>query len=369
MAMQAMIRKFLALEAAGGLVLFFAAIFAMLWVNSSFAPIHQQLADKYTFFINDGLMSLFFLVVGLELRRGYDSGQYANKAQMLLPALAALGGMIVPALVYVAVNHADSTAWRGWATPVATDIAFAVGVLSLCGKRIPAGLRLFLLALAIFDDIGAILIIALFYSHGIALSYLLGVAVILLVLYLLRRLRIKKMTPYLLLGAALWYVLLNAGVHPTIGGVLFAFFVPDDNSLEQELHPWVTLLVIPLFALANAGFPLEGMVDQLSSTVVLGIILGLFVGKQIGVFGTAWLLIRLKFASMPGKCSWTALYGVSLLCGIGFTMSLFLGTLSFQGDSLRLVDVRLGVLIGSVMSGIVGALVLLGRRNHIEHAN
>lgn len=358
--MKAIMKRFLEQEAAGGLVLFFAAVAAMWWVNSPLHPLHQQFVEKYRFFINDGLMTLFFLVVGLELKRSYQDEQYIP-ALLLLPVITAVCGMIVPAAIYIFCNYGDSVALRGWATPVATDIAFAVGVLSFFGRRIPAGLRLFLLALAIYDDIGAILVIAFFYSQKLSLAYLLIAVVLIGVLYLLSRVRVKKILPYLAVGAGLWYALLCSGVHPTIGGVLLAFFLPEHNHLEEELHPWVTLFIMPLFALANAGFPLAGMMQQLDNTIVIGIVLGLFLGKQIGIFGSAWLLIRLKLAKLPGRCSWRALYGVSLLCGIGFTMSLFLGTLSFQGDNVRLVDVRLGVLVGSILSGMIGALVLLGK--------
>jgi NhaA family Na+:H+ antiporter len=349
---QSMLKRFLAWEALGGIMLFLATIIAMSWVNSPFDFLHQQLVDKYIFFINEGLMTLFFLLVGLELKRGYQGGQYSHLAQMLMPVVAALGGMLLPALIYMAFNYHNPDALRGWATPVATESV---------GSRVPPKLRLFLLALAIFDDIGAILIITLFYSHELSLYYVYAALALTLILYLLHRYAIKSLLLYLILGACLWYALLRAGVHPTIGGVILALFLPDDGRVEDALHPWVTLLIMPLFALANAGFPLQGVMAHLDSTVALGIVLGLFLGKQLGVFGSAWLLIRIKVATLPGQCSWRALYGVSLLCGIGFTMSLFLGTLSFQGDNSRLIDVRLGVLVGSVLSGVIGALVLLGK--------
>jgi Na+:H+ antiporter, NhaA family len=355
------IKRFLALESSGGIVLFLAALCAMVWVNSPLAGVHQVLAEKYLFFINEGLMTLFFLVVGLELKRGYYGGQYDSLAHVLLPAFAALGGMLMPAIIYIGFNYHDPEALRGWATPVATDIAFAIGVLSLCGKRISPGLRMFLLALAIYDDIGAILIIALFYSHGISLYFALAAAALVVALYGMNRQGIKSLFPYLLVGVALWYALLRSGIHPTICGVLLALFLPEECGVEEALHPWAAWLVMPLFALANAGFPLDGMAAHLGSTVVIGIVLGLFFGKQMGVFGFSWLLIRMGFASLPGNCGWRALYGVALICGIGFTMSLFLGTLSFQEDSARLVDIRLGVLLGSVLSGVAGALLLLGK--------
>lgn len=356
---QAMIKRFLDMEAAGGVVLFWSAVLAMLWVNSPLAYLHQQFLDHYLFMINDGLMAFFFLLVGLELKREFQSGECSSLAQIALPIVAALGGMIAPAAIYAVLNYHSPDTLVGWATPVATDIAFALGVLSLFGRRIPAGLRWFLLALAIFDDIGAILIIALFYSHGLAPVYLLLSLASVFLLYLLNRYSVKSLWPFWVVGLVLWYGLLQSGIHPTLAGVVLALFLPDGGKVEDALHPWVTFLVMPIFALANAGFPLAGMMDRAGSTVVSGVVLGLFLGKQLGVFGSAWLLIRMKFASLPERCSWQALYGVSLLCGIGFTMSLFLGTLSFQEDSIRLVDVRLGVLVGSILSGVAGALVLL----------
>lgn len=355
------VKRFLETEASSGLILFCAAVFAMVWVNSPLLYLHQQFTDQFLFFINEGLMTFFFLVVGLELRREFFSGKRAKMQQILLPAIAAVGGMVVPAIIYIVLNYHDTSALAGWATPVATDIAFALGVLSLFGSRIPTGLRVFLLALAIFDDVGAIIIIALFYSHGLSLAYLLASMLGVLALYLLRRCAVNALLPYLVIGVALWYGLLQAGIHPTLSGVLLALLLPNGHEVEEFLHPWVSFLIMPLFALTNAGFPLAGLTAQFGSTVVWGIVLGLFFGKQLGVLGSAWVLIRMKLATLPDKCSWRALYGVSLLCGIGFTMSLFLGTLSFQGDSIRLIDVRLGVLVGSILSGVIGALVLFGQ--------
>jgi Na+:H+ antiporter, NhaA family len=354
-------------EATGSIVLFFMAILAMLWANSSFAYLHQQFLIASLPFINDGLMAIFFLAVAMELKREILDGQFLPYSQLILPVGAAMGGMIVPALIYLLINIAHPINFAGWSTPVATDIAFALGALSLFGKRIPVELKLFLLALAIFDDVGAIIIIALFYSHGLSFIGLIASAFILGLLYLLNRKKILSLTPYLLLGVLLWLCLLHSGIHPTLAGVALAWLLPDTKikmtsplrSLEEYLTPWVAYLVLPLFALANAGFAWQGIHWSSENLfIVAGICGGLFIGKQIGVFGVSWLLIRLKWAKLPKKTQWLQLYGVSLLCGIGFTMSLFLGTLSFQNQSDRLSEVRLGVLIGSLLSGVIGTLIL-----------
>lgn len=361
------IQKFLQLESSSGIILFMMTFIAMLWANSPLSFIHQQFIDRSLFWVNEGLMAIFFLVVGLELKRGYLEGQMSRLSQIILPATAAFGGMLVPAFVYVYINYADPVTLRGWATPVATDIAFALGVLSLFGNRVPVALKLFLLVLAIFDDIGAIVIIGLFYSQGLSYLWLFQSAVLVLILYLFNRLSIRSLIPYLLVGGWLWLCLLRSGVHPTLAGILLALTIPAGpnkntsllHQLEDKLHPWVAYLIMPLFALANAGFSLEGVsMSTLSSVVVLGIALGLLIGKQIGVFGFSWILILLRFAKLPEKSTWLELYGVALLCGIGFTMSLFLGTLSFQNENTYLAEVRLGVIIGSILSGLVGAVVL-----------
>lgn len=366
--MRRLLKQFLELEASSGIILFFAALLAMLWANSPLATLQQAFRDHFLFIINEGLMAVFFLVVGLELKRGYLEGHLSSRSQIVLPAAAALGGMIVPALLYLAVTAGDALAMQGWSTPVATDIAFALGVLSLFGKRVPSGLKLFLLALAIFDDIGAIFIIGVFYSHGLSIIYLLLAVMIVVALYLLKRKGILSLLPYLLLGALLWVALLFSGVHPTIGGVVLALMIPDKiengssalHRLEECLHPWVAYLIMPLFALANAGFSIMDITaDTGSKKIALGIMLGLVIGKQVGVFGSSWILIKNRLAVLPDKVSWYALYGVSILCGIGFTMSLFLGTLSFQHHAVYLSDVRYGVMAGSVLSGLLGAAMLL----------
>lgn len=363
-----MLKRFLQLESAGGIVLFVMAILAMAWANSPFSYIHQQFIDQFLFVINDGLMAVFFLIVGLELKRGYLEGQLSKLSDVILPFFSALGGMLIPVLIYYWVNAANADTLRGWATPVATDIAFALAVLSLFGKRVPVALKLFLLVLAIFDDIGAILIISLFYSTEISWVFLLLSCMLVIILILLNRFSVRSLIPYLLIGMILWICLLYGGVHPTIAGVLLALTIPDgkdhDHSplhiLEESLHVWVAFVIMPLFALANAGFSLQGLTLQdLTKGVVLGITLGLFIGKQLGVFLFSLMLVKLKFARLPDRCSWAELYGISILCGIGFTMSLFLGTLSFPNEATYLAEVRLGVIMGSFLSGLVGAIVLL----------
>jgi NhaA family Na+:H+ antiporter len=362
-----MIRRFLQMESASGMVLFVVAIVAMIWANSPLNTLHQQFINKFLFIINDGLMAIFFLLVGLELKRNYLEGQLSRLSEVILPFFAALGGMLVPVIIYCWINKGQPETLRGWATPVATDIAFALGVLSLFGKRVPNALKLFLLALAIFDDIGAIIIISLFYSTGIAWSFLFLAFIFTGVLLLLNHKAVSSLTVYLCGGLCLWLCLFYAGIHPTIAGVLLAFTIPTKKDLhlsplhrlENNLHFWVAFIIMPLFALTNAGFSLQGLTfTDLLQKVVLGITLGLFLGKQIGVFLFSWLIIKLKFAKLPVHCSWLGLYGISLLCGIGFTMSLFLGTLSFPNDADYLAQVRLGVFMGSFLSGLLGSIIL-----------
>lgn len=362
------LKQFLQLESSSAYILFIMALVAMILANSPLAFIHQRFIAASLFWINEGLMAIFFLLVGLELKRGFLEGELSHFSQVALPGMAALGGMLMPALVYWGVNHANPVTIKGWATPVATDIAFALGVLSLFGQRVPAGLKIFLMALAIFDDVGAIILITLFYSHGLSYLLLFQAAVLVFILYVCNRLSVLSLIPYLLVGGLLWGSLLHSGVHPTVAGVLLALAIPANEKkehsplhrLEQVLNPWVAYLIMPLFALANAGLSFyELSMNNLASLVVLGIVLGLFVGKQIGVFCFSWLLIQCRLAKLPFKCSWAELYGVALLCGIGFTMSLFLGTLSFQHSNIYLAEVRLGVIIGSILSGLAGGIVLL----------
>jgi NhaA family Na+:H+ antiporter len=378
------ISKFLKGEAAGGIILFFMALAALILCNSPFGDFYEKIwlqtisirishfsiSQPLLFWVNDGLMTLFFLLVGLELKREFLEGELASASKIILPGIAALGGMVVPALIYCAFNWNDADALQGWAVPVATDIAFALGTLSLFGKRVPRPLKLFLLALAIFDDVGAIIIIALFHSQSLSyLSFLLALVFIFL-LWLLNKSGVRRLSPYLVLGLLLWICVLQSGVHATVAGVVLAFFIPLKkrageiesplHRLEKSLHPWVTFFIMPLFALANAGLELNGLSSGvLFDSVVVGTVLGLFIGKQIGVCLFTWIVIKLGWAKLPNKTDWLQIYAVAILCGIGFTMSLFLGTLTFQQiNPIYLIEVRLGVLIGSLLSGVLGSAML-----------
>lgn len=366
--MRKLIRDFLQMESASSLILIAAALIGMLWANSPAAYMYDNFTNSGLFLINEGLMSIFFLLVGLELKRGFIEDQFSRASDVLLPLAAAAGGMVVPALIYTFFNYQHPETAHGWATPVATDIAFAVGVLSMFGKNISRPLKLFLLSIAIYDDIGAILIIALFYTKNLSLLYLTYSVLVVASLLLLNAFKIRFLVLYLLGGALLWAMFLKAGIHPTIAGVVTAFLIPEIpykgvtpiHYLEGLLHPWVAFLIMPLFALANTGLPLA-QVDgnTLFSTVTIGIVCGLFIGKQLGVMSITWLSMRTTtWAKMPAGANWLEIYGIALLCGIGFTMSLFLGTLSFQAHSHYIDEVRLGVIIGSILSGVAGAVVL-----------
>ena len=360
------IRTFFQLEAASGLLLCCTALIALILANSPLAIFYQQLQQILQFSVNEGLMTLFFLLVGLELKREFLLGKLGEVKQIMLPAVAALGGMIVPVLIYVMMNHATPIGLKGWGIPVATDIAFALGVLSLFGRKVPTGLKLFLMALAIFDDIGAVLIIVFSNTQALSYGFLLFALLIVVNLAWLNRLGVLRLFPYLLLGLLLWFFLLKSGIHPTIAGIVLAFFIPLKkhrsplHRLENRLHGWVAYLVMPVFSLLNAGLSFHGMtLFSLLDPVTLGILLGLFLGKQLGVFTFTVFLVRCGRVHLPPQTSWLELYGVALLCGIGFTMSLFLGTLAFAGDfPAYLPKVRLGVLTGSLLSGLVGATLL-----------
>lgn len=379
------IRDFLRLEASSGILLFFMAILALICNNSILESNYQVFLhlpleihlgqhvfkEPVHFWINEGLMSIFFLLVGLELKRAFFEGELSGASKVMLPGLLALTGMLVPAIIYLTFNFNHPETLQGWSIPVATDIAFALGVLSLFGSKTPIALKVFLMALAVFDDVGAIIIIAIFYSHDMSLLYfVLSIGIVALLWLFNHIFRFEKLFPYLLLGIALWITVFNAGIHPTVAGVLLSVMIPLKKSkptkkysplhyLEKTLHPWVAYFILPLFAFANAGLSFAGLsLNSLFDPVTIGIILGLFVGKQLGVFTFAFALIRSGTAKLPHRTTWLELYGVSLLCGIGFTMSLFLGTLAFQGDSTFLTEVRLGVLTGSIISGVVGGIVL-----------
>jgi NhaA family Na+:H+ antiporter len=370
------LRALLESEAAGGLVLMFAAALALVVANSPLAGIYASLLHaglgpmSLAHWINDGLMAVFFLLVGLEIKREMLEGQLATMSRRVLPGIAAAGGMAVPALIYVAFNRGSPETLPGWAIPTATDIAFALGILSLLGPRVPASLKVFLAALAIIDDLGAVVIIALFYTADLSMPYLGLAALVLAVLIAMNRAGVTRLLPYLLLGAVLWFVVLRSGVHATISGVLLALTIPLKNAktpageapllrLEAVLMQPVAFIIVPLFGFSNAGVSLMGLTaSALTEPLTLGVSLGLLTGKVIGVFGSAGLAIRLGIAAMPMGARWVQLFGVALLCGIGFTMSLFVGLLAFEATPLLQSEVKLGILLGSGSSGLLGWLVL-----------
>ncbi len=374
---------FFKLEAASGLVLLFAAIIALFISNSNLADLYFSTLNKYLFiginnfglklsvihWINDALMAIFFFFVTLEIKREFLQGELSNIKQALLPIIAAVGGMLVPALFYVFINFGDSETLKGWAIPSATDIAFSLGVLSLLGKRVPLSLKVFLTALAIIDDLGAIVIIALFYSGDLSIKYLILMLVAFIILLLINRFKIKKFLPYLIVGLFLWDFTHNSGIHATIAGVLLAMTIPHrkkekDFSLlikiEHSISPYVAFGIMPLFAFANAGVSLEGLTfASLLNKVPLGILLGLFVGKQLGVFVFSYISIKTKIAQMPNDTSWYNFYGVGVLTGIGFTMSLFVGNLAFAENIQYMDGVKIGVLTGSLLSTLFGYFLIL----------
>jgi NhaA family Na+:H+ antiporter len=371
----AILASFLASESAGGLVLMGAALAAIIVANSPLAPgyfaaLHSVWGGlSIELWINDGLMAIFFLMVGLEIKREVLAGGLASWEQRALPGFAALGGMLVPALIYIAVNWGNAQTLSGWAIPAATDIAFALGVLSLLGKRVPTSLKVFLAALAILDDLGAVTIIALFYSTGLNMPMLLASFATLAVLIVMNRMGVRRLLPYLLLGVLLWFFVLQSGVHATLAGVALALCIPlgkpEEEArspllfLEEKMHYWVAFAVVPIFGFANAGVSLSGItLGNLLDPVPLGVALGLFVGKQIGVFLAAVVAIRSGIAVLPEGSNWPQLYGVGLLCGIGFTMSLFIGNLAFPGAQHLIDEVKVGVLLGSVVAAIAGVILL-----------
>ena len=373
------LHAFLESGAASGVLLFFAAANALVIANSPlgiayFSLLSAKIAGlSVQHWINDGLMAVFFLVVGLEIKREFIEGQLATWTRRALPAIAALVGMVAPAAIYLALNLNDSATLRGWAIPTATDIAFALGVLALLGSRVPVSLKVFLTALAILDDLGAILIIALFYSAGLSLPMLAGAGACLAVLTALNLSGVKRLAPYLAIGAVLWFLVLQSGIHATLAGVALALTIPlqgrgtesDEpehsplHRLEHWLQPYVAYAIVPIFGFANAGVAIGGMSPSLLlQPLPLGIMLGLFLGKQIGVFGFAWLAVKAGLGTMPAKATWAQLYGVALLCGIGFTMSLFIGALAFTGNDVLGDATKIGVLTGSLVSAVAGYVVL-----------
>ncbi|GAA5624752.1 Na(+)/H(+) antiporter NhaA [Brucella sp. NBRC 12953] len=370
-------RRFLDSESAGGIVLMAAAALALIVANSPFSKAYFGALQSYigplslSHWINDALMAIFFLLVGLEIKREFLDGQLASWPNRILPGIAAAGGVVVPALIFVAFNYNDPEKVHGWAVPSATDIAFALGVLSLLGSRVPSSLKVFLATLAILDDLAAVIIIAIFYTAEISMPYLGAAFATAAVLFAMNRLGVMKLLPYLIGAAILWFFVLNSGVHATVAGVVAALMIPlkpakakpDDmtsplHTLEHALAKPVAFFIVPVFGFANAGISFTGMTPSIIfDTLPLGIMLGLFVGKQLGVFGAAWLAIKTGLAQRPMGASWGQIYGVSLLCGIGFTMSIFIGLLSYQSELLQ-AETKIGVLTGSALSAICGYVLL-----------
>jgi Na+:H+ antiporter, NhaA family len=383
------INEFLALEAAGGILLMAATALALVAANSPAVGHYNAFLDASVevrvgainvakpalLWINDGLMAVFFFLIGMELKREFLEGELSSWRRVALPAAGALGGMVVPVAVFIVLNHGDAVALRGWAIPAATDIAFAVGVLSMLGSRVPLSLKVFLTSLAIFDDVGAILIIALFYTEQLTLTALLFAGVMIVMLLLLNHGGVMNKTPYIIIGVALWLAVLKSGIHATIAGVILALFIPlrpdvpggssPLRELEQDLHSTVSYGILPLFAFANAGISLGGVrLASLLHPLPLGIAAGLFIGKQAGVFLFSYLAIKLGLAQPLESVGWKVLYGMAVLCGIGFTMSLFISSLAFEPGSLgESVDERIGIIAGSFLSAIIGYTVLRSSLN------
>ncbi|TDR16870.1 Na+/H+ antiporter NhaA [Marinicella litoralis] len=378
------IKNFFKMESSAGILLFFSAVLALIIANTPLASYYNLLLDTTVaiqvgalsvakpllLWINDGLMAVFFFLVGLELKRELIEGELADKKNIILPGIGAVGGMLVPALVFFWFNKDDPMALQGWAIPAATDIAFALGVLKVLGPRVPTSLKIFLTSLAIFDDIGAILVIAFFYTSQISVTALIVVAVCIPLLWLLNKKGIEATSTYILIGVVMWVAMLKSGVHATLTGVLLAMFIPLKSKvnpeysplkdLEHNLHSAVAYIILPIFAFANAGINLSGVgLEQMMHPVPLGIALGLVVGKQVGIFSLCWLAIKLKWATLPENSNWVALYGISALCGIGFTMSLFIGSLAYEETQFNIIfDERLGIIVGSVVSALIGYFVL-----------
>ena len=384
--MKETVREFLKLESAGGIALMMTATLAMIVANSPLRDWYALLLDipveirvgalyiakPLILWINDGLMAIFFFFVGLELKREILEGELSRPANVLLPAMGAIGGVVVPVGIYLLLNRGDATAMNGWAIPAATDIAFALGILMLLGNRVPISLKVFLVSLAIFDDLAAIMIIAFFYTSDLSTAALTIAGACLVILAVMANRGVSSLSPYLWVGLVMWVAVLKSGVHATLAGVALAAFIPMRASaepersplreLEHDLHHLVAFFVLPVFAFANSGISLAGVgLESLMHPVPLGIAAGLFVGKQLGIFLVCWLTIRLGVARMPEGANWASLYGVSALCGVGFTMSLFVGSLAFESsgtDMHTVFDERLGVIVGSLASGLLGYLIL-----------
>ncbi len=376
---------FLKSDTTAGILLVIATIFALIMQNSPLSSyynsfLHTPVAVKFgaleiakplLLWVNDGLMAVFFFLIGLEVKREVIEGHLSSISKVILPIIGAIGGMIVPALIYIAINGKDAFALNGWAIPTATDIAFALGILSLLGNRIPASLKIFLMALAIIDDLGAIIIIALFYTSELSALSITVAAISLIILFIMNRLKVTSKAAFILVGIILWVSVLKSGVHATLAGVALAFMIPlksktkdgrvfsMSKEMEEGLHHWVTFFILPLFAFVNAGVNLQGIsFEDMINSVPLGIILGLFLGKQLGVFGFSVAAIKLGFAKLPKDSSFKELYGVAVLTGIGFTMSLFIDSLAFDDTQIYNYADKLAILIGSFASGVVGYIIL-----------
>jgi len=378
------IARFLKMESSAGIILMMATAIALIVSNTALnyyynllldTPVEirigaLQIAKPLLLWINDGLMAVFFFLVGLELKRELIEGELSDIKNIMLPAIGAIGGMLIPALIYVYFNSNDPIAMQGWAIPAATDIAFALGILALLGSRVPKSIKIFLTSLAIFDDIGAIVIIAIFYTDKISLIALVIVAICILVLWLINRRDIESKSVYVLIGVVMWVAMLKSGVHATLAGVILAMFIPIGSktrsdysplrSLEHDLHFTVAFIILPVFAFANAGLSFAGMgINQIFHGVSLGVASGLFIGKQIGIFAFCWLAIKAGITRLSDGMSWGSLYGAAILCGVGFTMSLFIGSLAFEETGVNLLfDERLGIIAGSLASGLMGYIVL-----------
>ena len=380
--MSEVLKRFLKLESASGIILILAALVALLLANSNLADAYQAFLNTQVqvrisaldinkpllLWINDGFMAIFFLLVGLEVKREMMEGALSSREQATFPAIAAVGGMLVPALIYSFFNYGDEATRAGWAIPAATDIAFALGVMALLGKRVPTSLKVFLLALAIMDDLGVIIIIALFYTQQLSLTALaVGLVATLLLVWMNRR-GVDRISLYMLVGLVLWVAVLKSGVHATLAGVVVGFLIPLKGErhasplkhLEHQLHPWSAYLILPLFAFANAGVSLDGIgLDTLLGPVPLGIMLGLFVGKPLGIFTISWLSVRLGIAQLPPGVNFFQIFAVSILCGIGFTMSMFIASLAFEHGGMDYGSYsRLGILVGSTLAALVGYIAM-----------
>ncbi len=385
------IKEFIQKESSAGIILIAVTILALVLENSplsatynSFLHTHVeirfgnlQIAKPLLLWVNDGLMAIFFFLIGLEVKREVLEGHLSSLSQVALPGIAAIGGMIIPALVFIAFNQGESFAMKGWAIPTATDIAFALGILSLLGSRVPVSLKLFLMALAIIDDLGAIVIIALFYTTDLSTISIVISLVSLIILFIMNKMGVTKKAAYILVGTVLWVSVLKSGVHATLAGVALAFMIPlnseDKNGkkfsvskeLEHDLHYWVAFMILPLFAFVNAGVDLRGIsLEDMTGSVPMGIMFGLFIGKQVGVFGFSWLAIKFGLASLPKDSNWLQLYGLSILTGIGFTMSLFVDSLAYDDTQIYHYADKLAILLGSVLSGLIGYIILRIAKKH-----